>query len=365
MANSTPTTRLLRDLTRAAGSQRKLVAKLFDIYGATPSARANARPPRPARQKTAPPAQARLPAASGRWFEGHHLLPYWLYLPRRTPEHAAQAGWPLVVMLHGCHQTASEFAQGTRMNRLAQAKGYAVLYPQQPVSAQAQRCWRWFDRAAQEGRGETGALAALIDHVCAHHRIDRHRIYACGLSAGAGMAAVLALNHPELIAAIGMHSGPVFGACHTQLGALHVMHRGAGAQADAAIHTLLDRHALGSPGTPGRSLPPMPALLIHGEDDPVVNHVNQQQLARQWLRLNGIPLATASRVTLKPAGRGGASNAHEIHDFTVRRKVMVRVVRIAGLRHAWSGGDPALRFNARARPDASRMMLAFFGAHRR
>lgn len=31
--------------------------------------------------------------------------------------------------------------------------------------------------------------------------IDRRRIYACGLSAGAGMAAVLALNHPELIAA--------------------------------------------------------------------------------------------------------------------------------------------------------------------
>ena len=365
MAKTTSSTRLLRDLARAGKSQRKLVAKLFDIYSAKPSARAKDRPPKPARPKTAPPAQVRLPAASGRWLEGHHLLPYWLYLPQRTPEHAAQAGWPLVVMLHGCHQTAPEFAQGTRMNRLAQAKGYAVLYPQQPASAQAQRCWRWFDRAAQEGRGETGVLAALIDRVCAGHRIDRHRIYACGLSAGAGMAAVLALNHPELIAAIGLHSGPVFCACNTPIGALHVMHRGAEAQADAAIHALLDRRALGSPGTPAVSLPPMPALLIHGEDDPVVNHVNQQQLARQWLRLNGIPLATASRVTVKPAGRSGSSNAHEIHDFTVRRKVVVRVVRIAGLRHAWSGGDPALRFNTKARPDASRMMLDFFGKHRR
>lgn len=363
MAKSTPTTRLLRDMARAAKSQRKLVAKLFDIYSGTPTKRSVARKPaKPARPTTSTPAQARLPAPSGRWLEGHHLLPYWLYLPQRTPEHAAQSSWPLVVMLHGCDQTALDFAQGTRMNRLAQAKGYAVLYPQQPVSAQAQRCWRWFDRAAQEGGGETGVLAALIDHVCGQHRIDRSRIYACGLSAGAGMAAVLALNHPELIAAIGMHSGPVFGACHTPMGAWHVMRRGAETQADAAIHDLLDRHAMATP--PG-ALPPMPALLIHGEDDPVVSHVNQQQLARQWLRLNGIPLATASRVTVKPAGRGGASNAHEIHDFTVSRKVMVRVVRIAGLRHEWSGGDPALRFNARARPDASRMMLAFFGAHRR
>jgi poly(3-hydroxybutyrate) depolymerase len=44
---------------------------------------------------------------------------------------------------------------------------------------------------------------------------------------------------------------------------------------------------------------------------------------------------------------------------------VLRVVRIAGLNHAWSGGDPALRFNAEAGPDASRMMLEFFGRHQR
>ena len=362
MSKSTPSTRLLRDLARAARSQRKLVAKLFDIYGAKPSARSVARPPKPARPKTASPAQARLPAASGRWLEGHHLLPYWLYLPRRTPEHAAQAGWPLVVMLHGCHQTAPEFAQGTRMNRLAQAKGYAVLYPQQPASAHAQRCWRWFDRAAQEGRGETGVLAALIDHVCAGHRIDRRRIYACGLSAGAGMAAMLALNHPELIAAIALHSGPVFGAGHTSLGALHVMRHGAATQADAAIHGVLKRR---STHLTAQAMPLMPALLIHGEDDPVVSQVNQQHLTRQWLQLNGLPPGPASRVVAMPAGRGGSRNAHEIQDFTARRKLVLRVVRIAGLRHEWSGGDPTFGFNAKATPNASRLALEFFGRHRR
>ena len=362
MAKSTPTTRLLRDLGRAAKSQRKLVAKLFDIYNGKPAGRSVPRPAKPVRPKTASPAPARLPAASGRWLEGHHLLPYWLYLPRRTPEHAAQAGWPLVVMLHGCHQSALEFAQGTRMNRLAQAKGYAVLYPQQPASAQAQRCWRWFDRAAQEGRGETGVLAALVTHVCAQHGVDRRRIYACGLSAGAGMAAVLALNHPELIAAVALHSGPVFGAGHTSLGALHVMRHGAAAQADAAIHGVLARRAT---HPSAQAMPRMPALLIHGEDDPVVSQVNQQQLTRQWLQLNGLPPGPANRVTEKAAGRGGSRNAHQIQDFTVRRKLILRVVRIAGLRHEWSGGDPALRFNARAKPDASRLVLDFFGRHRR
>jgi poly(3-hydroxybutyrate) depolymerase len=112
-------------------------------------------------------------------------------------------------------------------------------------------------------------------------------------------------------------------------------------------------------------MPPMPAVLIQGEDDQVVHPVNQQQLARQWLQLNGLPPGPATRVTAKPAGRGGSRHAHEIHDYVVGRKVLLRVVSIAGLRHAWSGGDPAFEFNAKAGPDASRMMLEFLGRHRR
>jgi poly(3-hydroxybutyrate) depolymerase len=112
-------------------------------------------------------------------------------------------------------------------------------------------------------------------------------------------------------------------------------------------------------------MPPLPALLVQGEDDQVVHPVNQQQLARQWLRLNGLPAGPATRVALKPAGRGGSRNAHAIHDYLVGRKVVLRVARIAGLGHAWSGGDPALAFNAKAGPDASRMALDFFSPHRR
>ena len=42
-----------------------------------------------------------------------------------------------------------------------------------------------------------------------------------------------------------------------------------------------------------------------------------------------------------------------------------RPVLVGGLGHAWSGGDPAHAFNAKAGPDASRMVLEFFGRHRR
>ena len=367
MAKLAPGVKLLRSLTRAAKLHQKRTAKLLAVV--TPKPPRLPKPPKPPKPRTT--SAGTLPP--GKWLLAQHApsstpgiqLLYWLYVPSCMPDTVAQHGWPLVVMLHGCQQSATQFAEGTRMNRLAEDKGYAVLYPQQALGAQAQRCWRWYDRATQQGGGETAALAQLIGKVCAQHPIDRRRIYACGLSAGAGMAAVLALNHPELIAAVGLHSGPVFGAGQGPLGALHVMRHGAPLQADAAIAGLLERRAQQALPAKAAPLPPMPAILIQGADDRVVNPLNQQLLAQQWLQLNGLPVGPASRVTVKAAARRGGGKAHEIHDYLVGRKVVLRVARVAGLGHAWSGGDPALRFNAGGGPDASRMMLAFFGRHRR
>lgn len=376
MAKRAPGVRLMRTLARAAATQQVALVKMLGSH-ATPTKKrkrkAAPRQPQPAgpRVRASPPKTEHdtrsSPSAQGQWLAGRYPLPlrpgqavvqhmsYWLYLPTPRAGIAAPDGWPLIVMLHGCQQSATQFAEGTRMNRLAEEKGYAVLYPQQPMHVQAQRCWRWYERSIQQGGGETVALAGLIERVGEQHPIDRRRIYACGLSAGAGMAAVLAVNRPDLIAAVGMHSGPVFGAGHTPMGALHVMRHGAAVQSEAAILGVLERG----------SMPLMPALLIQGDDDSVVRPINQHQLARQWLQLNGLPEGPATRVALKPAGRGGRRNAHAIHDYLVGRKVVLRVVRIAGLGHAWSGGDPTLRFNAEAGPDASRMLLEFLGRHRR
>ena len=366
MAKLTPGVRLLRTLVRSARSQQKSGARLIAALAPKP-AKASKPARKPAREQQA---SAPRPRAPGKWLAGQYppplalgptlapALPYWLYLPARAPDAAGGRGWPLVVMLHGCQQSATQFADGSRMNQLAEEQGYAVLYPQQGAHAQAQRCWRWYDRAVQEGGGEAATLAALVDDVCTRYRLDRGRVYACGLSAGAAMAAVLALNYPERIAAVGRHSGPVFGAAHGGVAALQVMRHGAAAQGDAAIAAVLARAA-------DRPLPPMPALLIHGDDDQVVRPVNQQQLARQWLQLNGLSPEQAPRVALKAAGRGARRRTYALHDYLRGRKVVLRVVRIAGLGHAWSGGDPALKFNAEAGPDASRMLLDFFGRHRR
>lgn len=357
MPKPLPGMRLLRSLARL-------------VAAATPKPR---KAPRKSRSKPSekPPVPLELrkhkrpavQAAPGKWL-AHHVLThgqrmaYWLYLPNRPEGEFAPPSLPLIIMLHGCQQSATEFAQGTRMNWLAEKKGFAVLYPQQALRTQAHRCWRWYEPAVQQGGGETAVLVNLVRSVCEQHAIDLRRVYACGISAGAGMAAVLALNHPELIAAVALHSGPIFGAGHGPGGALRVMHHGDSAQATLAIRGLIERRAT-------QGMPPMPALLIQGEDDRIVRPVNQVQLARQWLHLNGLDAAKPTRTVSKPASRSGSRNAHEVQDYIKGRKVLLRVTRIAGLGHAWSGGDPTLRFNAKAGPDASRMVLDFLSKHRR
>jgi poly(hydroxyalkanoate) depolymerase family esterase len=370
----------LRGLVRAGKMQQRSVARVIGTLLASPKPKARAKPrPKaglatvpttiaPLKTKRAlPPGGAKAPApepaapATGKWLASHfsgisdrgvpRRMSYWLYLPDH-PAAETEAGLPLLVMLHGCEQTATLFAQGTRMNQLADAAGCAVLYPQQAVATHRQRCWKWYDRATQQGGGDVPMIVGIINKVLANYPIDRSRIYIGGISAGAAMAHIVALNHPDLFAGLGMHSAPSFGAAHSTIGALAVMQHGAGMRVDGAIAEVLGRR-------PG--FPPLPTILIHGEDDHVVRPINQANLARQAMLVNQLPHDSPEQVEVK-VKRG---RSYQLRDVYRGRKLMLRVARIAELKHAWSGGDERLSFNSAHGPDASKMMLDFFSRHRR
>ena len=348
----------LRSLLRAGKKQQRTVSRALKVILATPRPKPTPKPkakpkPRVALDPVAP--------ASGKWLASYltglsdtgvaRRMRYWLYLPEVAP---GIAGLPLIVMLHGCDQSATLFAQGTRMNQLAEKAGYAVVYPQQSVSTHPHRCWKWYDRATQLGGGDVPMIVGIVDKVIQTYPIDSTRIYICGISAGAGMANIVALNHPDKFAAIGLHSAPLFGAGHSTVGALGVMRHGAALRVDSAIHEVLARR-------PG--FPDLPTMLIQGNDDEVVRPVNQAQLTRQAMLLNGLAAASSVEVTDKAGHR--RLLPHRLHDVYKGRKLMLRVAQIAELKHAWSGGDERLSFNSGAGPDASKMLLDFFARHRR
>jgi len=356
----------LSGLKKAGKAQQKQAGKVLKAILSPPKTKQKTKrvPSATSRKSISPQPFAHIETAPGKWISSSCVsatLParrmhYRLFLPAGVREPAVSI--PLIVMLHGCEQNAIDFAAGTRLNQLAAAKGYAVLYPEQSLRAHPNRCWKWYDAATQRGGGDIALIVQMIGKIVAEHDIDHRRIYACGISAGAAMAQILALTHPQLIAAVGMHSGPVFGVSRSAVGAYGVMQHGS-SQALTPIEKLLAK----TPDFPG-----MPAILITGDDDKIVRPVNQLQVAGQFLLLNhaagllpSLPVTTAFGRTSKQFPR---KNTMTIRDFAAGTKVLVRSVHIARLGHAWSGGDEAFPFNAKG-PDAGKLMLSFFSRHRR
>jgi len=288
----------------------------------------------------------------------HVRLSYTLYWPKRDKALAETPAAPasslaVMVMLHGCQQTVHDFATGTRMNRLADKHGFVVVYPQQARTRQSHRCWRWFQPDASGGALEADALAILIrDILTRHPELDPSRVYAAGLSAGAGMAALLALRHPTLIAALAMHSGPVVGDAQNVRGGLRTMQQGTEAEAVDLVRPYLGQaHTLN-----------LPTLILHGTGDAVVAPRNAQQLVRQFLFINGLDPAWPASTTLL-AQRN--AQAYRRHDYMQGRHTRVRWCELDRVEHAWSGGDERVKFHTRSGPDASLLIWRFVSAHRR
>lgn len=241
---------------------------------------------------------------------------------------------PLVLMLHGCTQDPDDFAAGTRMNELAQERGFLVLYPAQAPRSNAHRCWNWFRPSDQKrDSGEPAMLAHITRHVMKTHAIDPTRVYVAGLSAGGAMAAILAQEYPDLFAAAGVHSGVPHGAANTLTTAFNVMQNG-------PSHMPATQSAL-------------PLIVFHGDQDSTVHPSNGQHFVAGLTRAE----RDAQRT------EGGRSYERTLYrDNRGRIKAEHWVVHGAG--HAWSGGHPDGSYTDEQGPNATREMLRFFEQHR-
>src|SRR5690349_8907610 len=60
------------------------------------------------------------------------------------PDHLAP-GAPLVVVLHGCTQSAGGYDRASGWSQLADEQGFALLYPEQQRGNNANGCFNWFE----------------------------------------------------------------------------------------------------------------------------------------------------------------------------------------------------------------------------
>ena len=287
---------------------------------------------------------------AGSWQRHRHTgrsgdCDYWLYLPSAAV--GASTPLPLIVMLHGCRQTSEDFAVGTRMNRLGEADGFAVLYPEQSREQNPMGCWNWFLADHQQrGRGEPEIIAGLTRDVMVANGIDADRVYIAGLSAGGAMATIVGNEYPDIYAAIAVHSGLRQGAATSVAAALAVMRdgheRGSGASASAHL---------------GKAT--LPTIIFHGDDDATVHPANGAALYAAFAEIPGD--RNSAVFDAEPGRHHCRRDLTRAADGSVRAELW----RVTGGGHAWFGGDPRGSFTDANGPDASAEVVRFFHGQRR
>lgn len=281
-------------------------------------------------------------ADAGRWLWGVAVAPggrrrYRLFLPAgRLPGQRI----PVMVMLHGCDQNAARFAASTRMHQIAARAGFAVLYPEQDRLANANGCWNWHETRSGRAYAEAGMILQAVDQVCTLYGGDRARVAIAGLSAGAGMAALVAARHPDRFCAVAMHSGVPPGTAHSTLSAMTAM---AGRRETGALDVVPEHLVAQWP----------PLLVIQGGQDRVVAPRNGQAAVQAWAAATGA-VASAPREVQR-----GRRYPMEVTDYRARRRTLATLVHVPSLAHAWSGGAASQAYGDPQGPDASRLIWAF------
>ncbi len=204
-------------------------------------------------------------------------LRMFVHLPSALPNHPA-----LVVVLHGCAQTAAAYDLGAGWSNLADRYGFILLMPQQRRRNNPNLCFNWFspDDVVRD-RGEAASIHQMIEHLSRERKIDRKRVFVTGLSAGGGMTSAMLAAYPETFAGGAIIAGIPHGVADNLQDALKAMQKAPHIPASE-----LGKRVRSASAHKG----PWPKVSVwHGSADATVNPINADHIVNQWLNVHGLP----------------------------------------------------------------------------
>lgn len=289
-------------------------------------------------------------AGAGAQTTGDHTESLRVQDRRRTfvvhvpPSVSADHPVPLVIALHGRLGTGAGTARLTHFDRVADAHGFVVVYPDG-----VRRSWadgRGGTPADRQGVDDVAFIRALIDWMEHEYAIAATRIYVTGISNGGFMTQRVGCALSDRVAAIGVVAATM-------------------GQTIAATC---------------RPAMPVSVMLVQGTADPLVSIsggevrggapgaiLSLAAAADEWIRLDRC--APAARTELLPDTARDRTTIEraDYRACSVGSEVVVYTVRGGG--HAWPGGIQYLPVSVVGRAsrnmDASEVMWEFFSRHTR
>jgi poly(hydroxyalkanoate) depolymerase family esterase len=240
------------------------------------------------------------------------------------PGSDANTKMPLVVVLHGCLQSANIIARQTGWNQLADRYGFRVLYPQQRFVNNPMGCFCWYRKNdIEKGKGEDLSIKEMIDETERNYNTDSGKVFITGLSAGALMAVSMMADYPELFNAGAIFAGAPYKTATNLWSAMLTAYGWNYKSPDNWARLVRDQNPLYK-----GSYPRM--IIYQGRMDIVVNQNNSRQLVKQWTALHHISPRPAE--TIRHFARARAVDRRTYVDSNGRDAVIY--YRLKGVGHA-------------------------------
>ncbi|HET7504131.1 MAG TPA: PHB depolymerase family esterase, partial [Kofleriaceae bacterium] len=198
-------------------------------------------------------------------------LKMWKYVPA-----GLASGAPLVVVLHGCTESASSYSTQTEWGNLADRFQFAVVFAEQQSANNSLSCFNWFQTAdISRGQGEALSIKQMVDTMKSAHGSDPARVFVTGISAGGAMTEVMMATYPDVFAGGAVMSGLPYGCAMTVTDA-NPCQMGSVSKTPQQWGNLVRNAFTGYTG-------PYPRLIaFHGSMDTTVAPADLQQSVDQW-----------------------------------------------------------------------------------
>lgn len=139
-----------------------------------------------------------------------------VYVPTTA---APSTGRPLMIVLHGCTQTAADLKSRVDWERVSEAFGTVISLPNVPNGGKFAGCWDYYGPSHTRTSGDSGKILDLVDDLQGDPSlaIDPARTSIAGLSSGASMAMVMGCLAPDVFSGVGIAAGPTVGTTAFQI----------------------------------------------------------------------------------------------------------------------------------------------------